>query len=514
LVKIGLLVSGLLLSVAGVVKSVPAQAQSNGWSEPVRLSTTTRWAWFPDVAVDVEGRVHVVYDSGDVPVGQDEAVPGVMYTVYRDGEWSEPNDLLIGSTGNIFRPALAVDAIGYLHMTTVGVKYRHARVNEAISAAAWYQHILDRGVTYMSAVAVDSKGVIHAVYEKWVMLETPIHRVSGGDVVGLADIFYRRSSDGGYTWTIPVNLSRTAEVGSYRVQVKVDANDVVYVSWDEGWDRRSLYGEPQEGVYVFSTDGGQSWSDPVLFPLPERTNAQTTVASDNQGGVLVVWRTTNYDKIFYSWSADQGITWSEPQTIPGIFARSFEDTPFDAYEMETDSAGRIHLVMVGRSRRPESRGDVVPLGVYHLVWDGVEWSEPEAIAIYSPDKGYPEYPRLDISEGNRLHVVWFTRDMQFGGDLYQVWYSSALTDAPYQAPPPTPTATPTPLPTPTFTPTPTATPLPTVPPSGGLPDGLYTEHDELGQLALAALPVLFLILIVAIVRLRWIWEDVLFFWRK
>ena len=496
-----LLVSASLLALLSYRVTL---AQGTGWSEPVLLSTKTYHPWFPDIAVDADGRIHVVYDTGDVPISQGEALPGVMYTVFQDDVWSEPNDLILGKAGNIFRPAIAVDRLGYLHMVHSGVWYRRAPVTAARSAASWSKHVLDDGVTYMSDVAVDSRGAIHVVYEKWVFGDEPILAGTGREI-GLADIFYRRSNDGGRTWTPPLNLSNTTKVGSYRVQIKVDAHDVIHVTWDEGWDRRSLWGEPQEGMYTSSADGGQTWSDPVVFSQPENTNAQIAAASDNQGGVLVVWRSTTIDRVFYSWSTDNGITWSEPREIPGLYARSYNDTPFDAYDMDTDSAGRIHLVAVGRSRLPESRGDRVPLGVYHLMWDGESWSEIEPIAIYTEDSGFPEYPKLAISEGNQLHVVWFVRDQQFGGEHYRIFYSHAESATPRQTPAPTPTLTPTATPTTTPVPPPTTTPLPTLDPATtGLPDGLYTENDEIGQLLLASSPVIVLIGMVAAVKLGWI----------
>jgi len=505
-VIVSLLICGCLLAL------LPHQmtlAQGTSWSEPVLLSTKTYSPWFPDIAVDADGRIHVVYDTGDVTIGPGEVVPGVMYTVFQNGTWSEPNDLILGSTGNIFRPAVAVDQLGNLHLTCRGgggkIYHWQAPVNAGYSARNWRQHILDDGVTYMSDVAVDSKNVVHVVYEKWVTFEKPLVTQDGREIVGLSDIFYRRSADSGRTWSAPVNLSRTPEVGSHRVQIKVDARDIIHVTWDEGWDRFSLYDEPHEGMYIRSTDGGASWSEPIIFPQPEDTNAQMAAASDNRGGVLVVWRPTTIDRIFYSWSTDDGVTWSEPQEVPGLYARSYNDTPFDAYDMGTDSTGHIHLVAVGRSRLPESRADLVPLGVYHLVWDGQSWSKIEPVAMYTEDEGFPEYPKLTISEGNQLHVVWFVRDEQFGGEHYRIFYSHAASIAPHQTPVPTSTPTFTPTPTATPLPMPTNTPIPTLPPdTTGIPEGLYTENDEVGYLALGVAPVILIGAVIAAVKLGWL----------
>jgi hypothetical protein len=53
-------------------------------------------------------------------------------------------------------------------------------------------------------------------------------------------------------------------------------------------------------------------------------------------------------------------------------------------------------------------------------------------------------------------------------------------------------------------PTPTATPFPTsASEDSGLPEGLYTESDDLVRLAVALSPVLLLATIVAVVKLVW-----------
>jgi len=499
-----LLVTALAILWLVVELSPQAEAQSgDGWTEPMLLSTETYLPWFPDIAVDGDGRIHVVYDARDIPIGEGEAVPGIMYTVYQDGVWSTPNDLHVGKTGNIFRPAIAVDRMGNIHLTCSGKRYWRARVDTAYSAGAWYRHVLDKGISYISDVAVDSRGTVHVAYERWVMLEEPITRTSGSDVVGLADVFYRRSPDGGHTWSPLLNLSHSTYVGSHRVQLKVDAHDVIHVTWDEGWDKTSRYGEPREGVYVFSTGGGESWSEPTVFSQPESTNAQTAAASDDRGGVLVVWRATSVDNLFYAWSTDKGQTWSSPNEISGLYARSYNDTPFDAYDMATDSAGHIHLVAVGRMQLPANPAMHMPLGVYHLVWDGVSWSSLDPVAVYAQEEGFPEYPKIAISEGNRLHTVWFVRDQQFGGEHYRIFYSSSISDAPHQTPAPVPTVTPTPSPTPTSLPHPTSTPLPTLAADTSQPpQGLYTESDEVGRLVIALSPIVLLIVVIAVVKSR------------
>jgi len=168
--------------------------------------------------------------------------------------------------------------------------------------------------------------------------------------------------------------------------------------------------------------------------------------------------------------------------------------------MATDSAGSVHLVLVGRTAQ-----DQKSLSVLHLTWDGTAWSGPEAITTLLGD--VPEWPRIAVGNGNQLHAVWFVRDAAHVWDpdngRYQIWYARGTSSAP----PVTPIARPTSTPVPQQTPTPTAMALPqslkpdlnaTLPPDSVSAESLTTEMDDLLLLAKSLGPVVLLIVVVAI----------------
>jgi hypothetical protein len=351
-----------------------------------------------------------------------------------------------------------------------------------------------RGQTYLSDIAI-YQDTLHIIYDdegaKGEEVECP----------GCADIYYRRSTNRGLTWLAPVALFPTG-TGSSRAQIEIDRTDTIYVAWDEGWDRRTSRGEPQYGVYIYSTDGGSTWSAPTSVLYPNATNAQLSVGSDGQGGVMLVWRTTSreYPGIYYMWSVDRGKSWSPPQTLPDIVARVWS-SPFDLYDMATDSAGYIHLLVTGHLS--EERVGQEPPGLYHFEWDGNSWSPP--VPVYE-GSWHPEYPHLAIHQGNQLHAAWFVREGSYGESVapHQVWYAHGQSTSPAQTPISRPTFTPMPTATPSATATPTATPYPTLSlESTGLPDGLYTESDEVLRLAIALSPAVLVILAVAAVKMGW-----------
>jgi len=476
-------------------------AQTGGWTTPVNVSNNPTASWFPDLAVDSLGNVHMVWCE-TTPLEGGGHKEQVYYSMWDDQTWSTPSDIVPPSP-DIIRNAIAADQMGNLHMLFGGsvpsighlnMFYKRALVEEAWSAAQWSApHRISQSDSYRGDIVIDSKGVIHVTYDERVGYESEADSEAFLPVV-VSDIIYRHSTDGGQTWSYPVNLSSSSRTGSSRVQMEIDSSETIHITWDEGWELLGR-GDPIYGSYTFSTDGGETWAPVASVSYPDSANAQLTVGSDGSGGVMLVWRTTSRDEIFYQWSSDGGNSWAPPAVIPGIFARPWW-TEFDMYDMATDSGGHIHLVVVGRLSPEEDR-----LGVYHLEWDGASWSPPTAIYWGA---GFPEYPKIIISEGNKLHVAWFVRDDPEEGNR-EVWYSSSQSASPAQTPVPPPTSTPTPTATPLATATPTATPYPTLAPVGtALPDGLYTESDELLRLLVGLAPVLILVTAILVIRFVWL----------
>jgi ligand-binding sensor domain-containing protein len=376
--------------------------------------------------------------------------------------------------------AITVDVAGN---TWVGTAAGVGVLSPANELRAWYT--VDDGVaqSFITSISVDQGSSV------WLGTQ-------GGEQGYISsDVFYRSSADGGQTWSSPQNLSwSTSPIGN-SLHLRIDAQDVIHVVWDE----------TQSCGYTSSSDGGKTWSQRATFYSEAGSPYQIVAEVDGEGQVLVVWRTasesTRFEEglpIYYQFSADGGLSWSEPAPIPNLFARLLNDSPFDAYDMAVDSAGHVHLVVVGRTSAVETA-----LSVLHTEWDGSNWSPPTK--VFSGIR-FSERPAITISEGNQVHVVWFVRDSLYSAEEnIEIWYARGLSAAPFVPAPPSPT----PLPTATATPTPIPpsppTPYPTLAPgTGGLPTGLYTESDEILQLAVALLPLALLILVVMVIRSAWL----------
>lgn len=463
----------LALLIAGLLWPLHADAQSNGWSQPVALSdkarTKSQVSWYPDLVIGPDGSVHVVWCSFPQltrATGETVYTDALMYRVYREGAWSDINDIFSQSRqleqGSEYtvRSSIVMGVDGKLHVLLrdkVAIRQFSAPWERAWSANSWSE-LSNLGEGYYNALAMDSRGTLHALRTQGGP-DDPLH--PRPQCPACAHLYYARSTDGGGLWSSRVNLSEGLQ-GANRPEVAVDRRDRIHVVWDDGFDWYVGKGSPRAGVYRRSDDGGATWSAPIFFSLPNDAVQQTTLALTDDGNPVVVYRSVAGGALYFQQSRDGGASWSSPAVIPGVLALDTVGRGLDRYDLAADSLGRLHLVMVGY-RGGEVREQSVP-ALLHLSWDGTAWSAPEEIMRRADY--LPEWPQIEVANGNLLHVVWFTRH-----DLprqtadedtrdYQVWYSSKAVVAPMITA--LPLLTPTPASSPIVTPqAPTATVSPT-----------------------------------------------------
>lgn len=489
---------GLTIVLAVLVSltiTTVAYGQPPRWSQPVPLSPSELSAWFPDVATDLTGQVHIVWS----------AAPGdydtVMYTTSPDSqEWSAPTDIaaLPQTAGSeATRPSILIDPQGIFHLTYryTTVYYSQARIESARTANSWLlPTIINRSgnVAYFSRMAEDGLGRLHLVFTE---------NVPTAECSICYHVFYRQSDDNGHSWSAPIDIS-DLPTGAAKPQILIDRQDNIHVVWESGpGGSYGQVGDPIRVMYTVSRDRGMTWAAPLEFATPSGKARNVAIGLDGEGKLLVAWLGAPEDLVYYQFSRDQGYSWSPRQSIPAVWGGiTVFGTYLDSYAMATDSAGNVHLVLVGRTAQ-----DQKSLSVLHLTWNGSAWSEPEAITTLQGD--VPEWPRIAVGNGNQLHVVWFVRDEAHVWDTdrgqYQIWYARGTASAP----PVPPIAWPTASPTPQHTPMPTVMALPqplkpnlntTQPPDAVSAELLTTDTDDLLLLAKSLAPVALLIAIVAI----------------
>lgn len=509
--------TGLICLICLLLNVLSVQAQDLGWTVPIQLSSDKSSAWFPDLTNDEFGSVHVVWSQS---AGNYD---NVMYTVSENGEaWLPANDIIAieadrGSEAT--RPRIIANNLNsdlYLTYRYNQVFVASANNADASRASAWSTTAILSNmeqVAYFSDIKLDSDGNLH-VLATW--------NVPTSTCEICYHVFYRRLDKDASQWTDANDIS-VVDSGVAKPNLLIDRLGNLHAVWEVSDQGGGAYGNVKQPAYLMyshSIEGGNSWSEPVKLDVVRSESRNPAISEDVSGQLILTWLGLPEDKIYYRISDDGGENWSASQVIPGISGGwSIYNTLLDDASMAIDSDGLVHLVVIGHMDEV-----LESLQVLHLVWNGETWSDLDVIATYNNEA--PEWPRIVVSAGNILNVVWFVRDADHIWDtengVYTIWYSRLKTSAtaipPQVRPTPTPTLVGTDRPTPISTEDTlagiSATPTPTLAiteintpsvPENYVPgeNAAYKETHYLKLVVIAIVPALFFVgLIVAIVQFR------------
>jgi len=210
-----------------------------------------------------------------------------------------------------------------------------------------------------------------------------IHVVWEDDNSGNFEIYYKSSTNGGVNWT---TKRLTWNSGNSRIPAMAkDSSDNIHVIW--GDDTPGSY----EVFHKKSTDGGLTWVTKRLtwnsghswFP---------SIDCDSSGNIFLVWHDSNpgnYD-IYFKKSTDAGSTWSEAKRITWTTGMSWKP------EISTDSSDNIHVVW-GDDSTGTSK-------VYYKrsTDGGMSW----ATRMLTLNPGESASPKIATDFNDDIHVVW------------------------------------------------------------------------------------------------------------
>jgi hypothetical protein len=311
----------------------------------------------------------------------------------------------VGSNVNVWDPAIAVAPNG-----TVFASYMRAKGGD------WYPVVaasFDHGHTFpqVSAlvppvhknwgdrdfIAVGPDGSVYVTWDYGPERTSVTYICPPGGSCAFAtgdlNVVIQKSTDGGRTWgpIIPVSPGFPASGGdSAPIVVEPSGRiDVLYQGYHIT-NPTTYTMTPAHSYFTSSTDGGQTWSSPVLVGAdhPELTMSLSewwidgSLGMDSAGNLYATWDTqgAHQDIGWLSFSTDHGVHWS----------------PLVRVTPDVDNAAHIVEVAGGGP------------GVAYVGW----------LTNASP-KGYAEYLReYSISSG------WLTPPIRVSGSIYgalQVW---------------------------------------------------------------------------------------------
>ena len=221
-------------------------------------------------------------------------------------------------------------------------------------------------------VAVDSKGVVHIV---WEVSTTAGERVA-----------YVNSTDFGVTFsprTMLSGSSSTAEVPT----ITTDQDNTVHVAWQDSSSGSAVI------LYSNSTDGGATFSSPVQISAGGPAT-QPQMAMDRLGGLNVIWadQASNTSVVAISRSTDAGTTFSAPVNVTSsrnaqvneLAITSGGATTYVAYE--DDNRSQVYLT--------QSQSNLL------------NFQPPVQVSNARPNSGQARSPSMVVDGKGRLHIVW------------------------------------------------------------------------------------------------------------
>lgn len=424
--SVGLAVFVLVLFLV----NIPAvQSAPGDWSAPFPLFATEDSLQNPAIVADAYDIVHACW-AVRAATGATSAAPWVIYHAAKENErWTRPADIILSPGGGSAQaPEVAADPFGHVHIIWYGpnnkIYYSSADGKEAGNSRGWSKpKAIGTGLTH-SGILADTTGRLHVVYPG----------------TGSSGVYYTTSLDGGVTWSGSVNVAPTASRDSSAAdyaQVAVDSQKGIHVVWTEfklpdGW--------PPLGVfYSRSADNGATWSNP--FRLASDGYDLATIRTLVDGSVHVIWNgMAGLGGRYYVQSGNQGRSWSKP--APVIPAGQGGTSGYA--DFIPDATGTLHVATsLGAS-------------TLYTAYQNGKWSTPQKVSgdLKGKRETSVEYPRIALSEGNRLHMI-------FEVGLQEIYYVTRTTDAPAKKSQPLATRTPAAIASPSAAPTSIAAALPT-----------------------------------------------------
>jgi hypothetical protein len=144
------------------------------------------------------------------------------------------------------------------------------------------------------AMAIDSNNMIHVVWSEYAS--------------GSSEIYYKRSTDGGLTWSSGQRLTWMPGDSS-QPAITVDSGNGIHVVWSDNTGGNS------EVYYKKSTNGGLTWSSAARLTWTPGNSSYPVIATSPTSRIHVVWQ----DSVF---SSDGSITrGAQTEAPPGTQLR-------------------------------------------------------------------------------------------------------------------------------------------------------------------------------------------------
>jgi len=351
----------------------PLGAQT--WTAAKRLTWNPGYSYSPTIAMDSNNHLHVVWHdttSGNTEIYYKRSTNGgATWTSSKRFTWN---------SGSSVVPVVTVDSNDHLHVvwqdyTPGNYELYHKRSTDGGTTWSKCQRLTWNIVaSYDPVVTVDSNDHIHVLWEEEC---TP----------GNYEIYYKRSTNGGASWTATKRLTWNAGY-STDPAIAVDSSNHLHVVWtDDSKDYN------YEIFYKRSTDGGTTWSKYRRITWTISSLLIPTIAVDSNNHLHVVWHDniSGNTEIYYKRSTNAGATWSSSKRFTWNIGASYDPV------VTVDSNDHLHVVW-----HDDTPGNK-KICYKRSTDGGSSWSKYVGLTW---NRGHSLWKDLAVDSNNHIHVVW------------------------------------------------------------------------------------------------------------
>jgi hypothetical protein len=230
-----------------------------------RLTNISGWCGSPAIAVD-DSNIYVVWEDGTL------GSPEIYFKRSDDGGITWTADMrLTNNAGGSYSPAIAVNGsnIYVVWYDDTPGNYEIYFKRSGNGGASWGDNkrlrAANLGDAYSPAIAVDGLNI----YVVW-------HDYTPGD----SEIYFRKSDTGGGNWITKKSITNNAG-GSYSPAIAVDSSDIYVVWYDDTPGNSEIY-------FKKSNDGGVTWTAGKKLTNNTGNSATPAMAVDGSN-IYVVW---------------------------------------------------------------------------------------------------------------------------------------------------------------------------------------------------------------------------------
>ena len=296
-------------------------------------------------------------------------------------------------------PALAV--VGDDVFLTWALTHPKLTADKPFSNELRLSRSTDGGKTFLPSILVndDEQVIGHSFDSVHVAPDGVVHVawIDGREGKKESGTFVTRSTDHGHTVSKNLKVDENTCV-CCRTSLTTGPDGTLYVAW-----RKILPGDLRETVVARSTDGGQTFTAPVIvgqdrWVFPGCPHRPASIGADRLGRLYVVWYTEGVDEtpaVYLAYSDDRGETFSPKQKL-NVSKGTFPDHP----QMAVDPEGR--LVIVWEEQSPVRREVVVSVSLDR----GQTFSAPQKL---NEKKG--QTPSLSMNSNGLVALAWMEHAM-------------------------------------------------------------------------------------------------------